>query len=282
MAAMTAYYEQKRREEEEAQRAAVHAQFAAEQAEKERQQKAQAKAMAKLEKQWAEEKFKEQAYQQWKEEQEQAKAVDALSAADSGKKVLASPVPNISMSQGLPPEAQYAFMHGGAAAQEWITEKAPDLIAEYQARFIVNSLDKILLNADKYYVWDTSTPPALEPQESLNGKIPVVCADILILSYLDAGIDLSTGIIEFAKTAGGYPFPDHAPRNSVAIKNYLDSQGVLNKFGQSNVPIRAGDMVFSANAGHAGVVHTVIDPNDPSKIFIVQTSILYRTKINSG
>lgn len=71
MAGMTAYYEQKRREEEEAKRAAVQAQFAAEQAEKERQQKAQAKAMAKLEQQWAEERRKEQAYLQWKAEQEQ-------------------------------------------------------------------------------------------------------------------------------------------------------------------------------------------------------------------
>ncbi len=71
MAGMTAYYEQKRREEEEAKRAAVQAQFAAEQAEKERQQKAQAKSMAKLEQQWAEERRKEQAYLQWKAEQEQ-------------------------------------------------------------------------------------------------------------------------------------------------------------------------------------------------------------------
>jgi hypothetical protein len=71
-AGMSAYYLSKRREEEEAQRAAVHAQFTAEQAEKERQQKVQAKVMAKLEKQWAEERRKEQAYQQWKEEQEQA------------------------------------------------------------------------------------------------------------------------------------------------------------------------------------------------------------------
>ncbi|MCG2788220.1 MAG: hypothetical protein L6461_24290 [Anaerolineae bacterium] len=134
MAAMTAYYEQKRREEEEAQRAAVHAQFAAEQAEKERQQKSQAKVMAKLEKQWAEERFKEQAYQQWKAEQEQAKAVDALSAAASGKKVLASPASNISMPLGLPPEAQYAFLHGGAAAQEWIDKHGGDLIEEYQTR----------------------------------------------------------------------------------------------------------------------------------------------------
>ena len=77
MAGMTAYYEQKRREEEEAKRAAVQAQFAAEQAEKERQQKAQAKAMAKLEQQWAEERRKEQAYQQWKAEQERANANDA-------------------------------------------------------------------------------------------------------------------------------------------------------------------------------------------------------------
>jgi hypothetical protein len=134
MAAMTAYYEQKRREEEEAQRAAVHAQFAAEQAEKERQQKAQAKVMAKLEKQWAEEKFKEQAFEAWKAEQEQAKAVDALSAADSGKKVLASPAPNISMPQGLPPEAQQAFLHGGSAAQAWINNNAAQLQAEHQAK----------------------------------------------------------------------------------------------------------------------------------------------------
>jgi chemotaxis protein histidine kinase CheA len=72
MAGMTAYYEQKRREEQEAKRAALQAQAsAAEQAEKERQQKAQAKAMAKLEQQWAEERRKEQAYLQWKAEQEQ-------------------------------------------------------------------------------------------------------------------------------------------------------------------------------------------------------------------
>jgi hypothetical protein len=150
----------------------------------------------------------------------------------------------------------------------------------YYKQKIIGSLDEMLLNADKYYVWNSSgtpeqlwgSPPALKPQESLNGKVPVVCADILILSYLDAGIDLSTSIIEFAKTDGGYTFPDYAPRNSVAIKNYLASQGVLNNFGQSNVPIGAGDMVFSVNAGHAGVVHTVIDPNDPSKIFVVQTS----------
>jgi hypothetical protein len=137
MAAMTAYYQQKRREEEEARRAAVHAQFAAEQAEKERQQKAQAKVMAKLEKQWAEEKFKEQAYQQWKAEQEEAKAADALSAVAFGKKVLASPAPNISMPPGLPPEAQQAFLHGGSAAQQWIIEKAPDLIADHQDRLAV-------------------------------------------------------------------------------------------------------------------------------------------------
>jgi hypothetical protein len=74
MAGMTAYYEQKRREEEEARHAAAQAQFAAEQAEQERKEKAQAKVMAKLEQQWEEERRKEQAYQQWKEEQEQAKA----------------------------------------------------------------------------------------------------------------------------------------------------------------------------------------------------------------
>lgn len=151
MAGMTAYYEQKRREEEEARRAAVHAQFAAEQAEKERQQKSQAKVMAKLEKQWAEEKFKEQAYQQWKEEQEQAKAADALSAAVSGKKVLASPAPNISMPSGLPPEAQYAFLHGGAAAQEWIDNNKTKLQEEYKAQLEKQQRDAQAKDTSAYY-----------------------------------------------------------------------------------------------------------------------------------
>ena len=151
MAAMTAYYEQKRREEEEAQRAAVHAQFAAEQAEKERQQKSQAKVMAKLEKQWAEEKFKEQAYQQWKEEQEQAKAVDALSAAASRKKVLASPASNISMHSGLPPEAQQAFLHGGSAAQQWIDNNKTKLQEEYKAQLEKQQRDAQAKDTSAYY-----------------------------------------------------------------------------------------------------------------------------------
>ncbi|MCG2788035.1 MAG: Ig-like domain-containing protein, partial [Anaerolineae bacterium] len=80
MAGMTAYYEQKRLEEEAARHAAAQAQFAAEQAEQERKEKAQAKVMAKLEQQWEEERREEQAYQQWKEEQ--ATGIARLEQAD--------------------------------------------------------------------------------------------------------------------------------------------------------------------------------------------------------
>jgi hypothetical protein len=152
-AGMSAYYLSKRREEEEAQRRAVREQVAAKNdalRAKEAQMREQAKIQnylqgkAMLEAALADSGLSDDEKKAIEELAESngmaaglgltAATVDAISAAASGKKILASPAPNISMPPGLPPEAQQAFLHGGAAAQQWINNNAAQLQAEQQAK----------------------------------------------------------------------------------------------------------------------------------------------------
>ena len=155
---------------------------------------------------------------------------------------------------------------------------------------VAQSAMAIFNSKDKYYVWgdpnkgeevgwspniwgEEGIPESFGPYNNLanvlSGRIPVVCADVVLHAYKNAGYDLYADISKWALNS--HPeYNNQAARNSAVMRTYLSEQGNLHYWGNGVVP-EAGDIIISASGGHAGVVQSVqgVTPND---IYIVQAS----------
>ncbi len=172
----------------------------------------------------------------------------------------------------------------GMAVPESIRASTGSIETPYPTTTLTSSLSKVSQSAtdifnsrDKYYVWgdedkgesvgwrpDTKlwnpeAPPVNfgpynDLAKTLNGKIPVVCADVVIHAYRNAGYDFSTDLTQWALNTGRYN--EYAASNSFSMREYLAAQGNLNNWGNGVLP-EAGDIVISGNGGHAGVIQDV-------------------------
>jgi hypothetical protein len=159
---------------------------------------------------------------------------------------------------------------------------------------IANAARNLLNNAGNYYVWGgggrdtvdenyTDPPPRVPPKkgdiwwgnskkvdlyERVGGnKTPIVCADVIDLSYEHGGLPLR----RFTKWFNDPGWPAENPARSVpALRTLLNNHHQMHRWGEGTIP-ELGDMVLTPDLVHSGIVAEKMG-NDASTIFIVNAS----------
>ena len=157
---------------------------------------------------------------------------------------------------------------------------------------IARAAKEIFSNRDSYYVWGalhtdeayTNPPPAETPadgfvwnyavnvKERTEGDIPVVCADIISISYKNAGLELSASYPEWIASG---QYSSNPERNVPALLTLLTIQNDWHppKISDSSPFFELGDMVISQAIGHSAVITEINGArNDASQVFVVQAS----------
>jgi hypothetical protein len=146
----------------------------------------------------------------------------------------------------------------------------------------------LLNNADNYYIWGAhdgelyiDPPPRRPPQpgetwwnygveidlhQRVNDRTPIVCADVIALSYKNAGLDLEQTYPDWF-AGGDYDATRNVPMLGVLLRDfnqeYLLDNGTLPELG---------DMVLRGeNYLHSSVV-AEITGDDASQIFVIEAS----------
>ena len=156
---------------------------------------------------------------------------------------------------------------------------------------IAHAAENLLADASSYYVWganghpddeDYTNPPtprkvpaagdvwgwngSINLKERTGGRMPIVCADVIALSYAAGGLDLRT-----FKSWYYNPGWTHDPtRNVPALGTLLRDHHQEHTWGDGNVP-QVGDMAFWSNREHSAMV-VEVDGQDASQIYMVQAS----------
>jgi hypothetical protein len=151
-------------------------------------------------------------------------------------------------------------------------------------------------NTNQYWVWgaanhpsdeDYNVPPPREiPRKGdkwpgkygdidlwqrTGGRRPIVCADVVALSYERGGLNL----YGFTDWAQGKEWTTDPTRNVGALGALLQRFGQEHQWdGGTGALPQLGDMVLSEDYGHSGVVAEKTG-NDGNHIFVVQTSYLF-------
>jgi len=164
---------------------------------------------------------------------------------------------------------------------------------------IAQAAHELLANADQYYIWGADVPghegetykvPPLrqvpqsgdiipddrpDAQEPIDiykrtgGKTPIVCADVIDLSYKGAGLDLSAIFPGWASDAPYMEATRDVYMLGVLLRN--SNQEYTWDDDSAGGMIELGDMVLSPDYGHSGVV-AEISGSDRSQIYVIQAS----------
>jgi len=158
---------------------------------------------------------------------------------------------------------------------------------------IARAAHGLLGNADNYYIWgahdgeDYHVPPPRHPPEQgdiwwnygeeidiyerTGGRTPIVCADIISISYAQAGLDLE-------KTYPDWNTGGARGKNSTSSRDVFMLGVLLRDHHQEHhwdeeggKAIELGDMVLKRDYSHSAVVAEIYG-NDSSQIFVVQAS----------
>lgn len=150
---------------------------------------------------------------------------------------------------------------------------------------IAKAAINLLNNSSDYYIWGArahpddetafSAPPREIPTpastwnginvlERTGGKIPIVCADVIALSYANGGLSLYT-FTGWSQNPGWQYDPT---RNVVALKVLLEDHHQKHQWGDGTVP-ELGDMVLTNNYIHSAIVAEKLG-NDASQVFVIQ------------
>jgi hypothetical protein len=161
---------------------------------------------------------------------------------------------------------------------------------------IAQAAHNLLNNADSYYVWGASPeghenewyrepPPRRPPQpgetwwnfgveidlhQRTGGRTPIVCADVIALSYEGGGLSLYT-FTEWADWGyEGADWPNDPTRDVWALKVLLEDHHQKHQWGDGTLP-ELGDMVLGEDYIHSSVV-AEITGDDASQIFVIEAS----------
>jgi len=149
----------------------------------------------------------------------------------------------------------------------------------------------LLNNADSYYIWGANghpadedyhyPPPREKPQPGTywgactdlygrtGGRIPIVCADVIALSYEGGGLSLYT-FTDWAVWGPGERWETDPTRSVPALGRLLKDHNQEHQWGNGTLP-ELGDMVFWENRLHSAVIAEILG-DDASQIFVIQAS----------
>jgi len=150
----------------------------------------------------------------------------------------------------------------------------------------------LLAEASQYYIWgarghpndeDYRYPPPREKpapgatwggvdvHTRTDGRIPIVCADIVSISYARAGLDLEKTYPDW--NAGGARGKNSTSSRDVFMLGVLlrDHHQEHHWNEEGGKAIELGDMVLKGGYSHSAVV-AEIHGNDSSQIFVIQAS----------
>jgi hypothetical protein len=149
----------------------------------------------------------------------------------------------------------------------------------------------MLASAGSYYIWgaqageDYKDPPPRHPPEPgdtwwnhgqeldihrrVGARTPVVCADVIALSYEGGGLSLYS-FSGWAEWGSGERWSTDPTRSVPALGVLLRDHNHKHQWGGGTLP-ELGDMVFWENREHSAVVAEILG-NDASQIFVIQAS----------
>jgi hypothetical protein len=106
-------------------------------------------------------------------------------------------------------------------------------------------------------------------KDRTGGRIPVVCADIIAISYREGGLDLDTYDPAWRWSPDWSTDPK---RNVASLQVLLDKHGQGKKWNSVN-EAELGDMVLNYNLVHSAIITEIKGSrNDASQIIVVQAS----------
>jgi RHS repeat-associated protein len=171
----------------------------------------------------------------------------------------------------------------------------PRPLTEWEIQYgeaIARAAHDLLNNANDYYIWGalshppdedaTNPPPRERPQpgtywgactdlyERTGGRIPIVCADVIAISYAQAGLDLEKTYPKW-NARGFLGDQSHSSRDVWMLHVLLTDHHQEHDWNGDTTPVELGDMAFWPNYGHSSVV-AEIQGNRPEQIFVIQAS----------
>jgi len=152
---------------------------------------------------------------------------------------------------------------------------------------IAQAAHDLLNNATNYYIWGAhdeeyyiDAPPRRPPQpgdtwwnygveidlyQRVGDRTPIVCADVIALSYENAGLDLAQTYPHWF--AGG---EYDATRDATMLGTLLRDFNQEHLWGDGTLP-ELGDMILRAGYTHSAVVAEIAG-DDASQIFVIEAS----------